>query len=182
MRAIVDKDAEKNSGRKFLEAAVRDAYYMADMTAAFLKSQGYRPSRKKADIQNMLPADSPTMLRARAVLLNLAAALRIASWERAGLRSELPADLPTSSEAFQRLLPPEIPDSPESKPVVPELGLQVFQTWLQRFSRSSRAALGTDIVLPIHTVTTDELLDALADVLFKNRHLADMKEKNSSES
>ena len=161
---------------------------MADMTAAFLKAYGHQPSRKRADTQGLLlKADpskmSPIMLQAHGFLLNLAAALRIASWERAGLRSELPADLPTADEAFQRLWPYEISTTPESGAIIPELAAQVFQAWLHLFSRSSRASLGTDIVLPIHAVAEvkDKLLDALADILFENRHLADMKE-NISES
>jgi hypothetical protein len=176
MRPVID-DAQRRSVERFLEAVIRDACHMADMTAAFLKDRGWRPSRKKADSHGVLPELNPTMSRAHGVLLNLAAALRIASWERAGLRSELSADLPSSTEAIQRLVPPESPDSSESAPVVPELSAQVFRTWLERFSRSSRATLGTDIVLPTNAVSEDELLDALADFLFENRHLADVREE-----
>ena len=54
--------------------------------------------------------------------------------------------------------------------------MKVFRTWLQRFSRSSRATLNADVLLPAKSVSKDELLDALADFLWANRHLADAKE------
>jgi len=182
MRAIInDNGAERLAVQRFLEAMIRDAIYMADITADFLEACGCRPSRKKGDTDNVpleihpMPKMSPIMRQAHGFLSNLAAALRIASWERAGLRSELPPDLPTTDEAFQRLLPSEISDSSEGELVEPELSAQVFNTWLQRFSRSSRASLGTDIVFPpIHAVAEDEdtLLDALADFLLKSSRLA----------
>ncbi len=176
MEPIVN-DVERRAVQRFLEAVIRDAYYMADLTAAFLEAQGFHPKRKRASSVSAVAEDSPTMTRAHGVLLNLAAALRIASWERAGLRSELPADLPASSEAFQNLMPSEVPGSSQDAPVTAELSERVFRTWLQRFSRSSRAALSTDVLLPANTVSEDELLDALADFLWENRHLADVKEK-----
>ncbi len=103
--------------------------------------------------------------------------MQILAWERAGLRPELPADLPTAEEAFRNLLPEEASGEEENAPVVPELSMKVFQTWLQRFSRSSRETLNTDVLLPAKAVSKDKLLDALADFLWANRHLADAKEE-----
>ena len=182
MRAIINKNAERLAVQRFLEAIIRDAIYVADLTADFLDNLGWKSSRKKGDTDNVpleihpMPKMSPVMLRAHGFLLNLAAALRLVSWERAGLRSELPADLPTANEAFQRLLPPEVSDSSESGLVIPELALQVFRVWLRQFSRNSQASLGIDITLPLHAVAEmeDKLLDILADFLLKNCRLADM--------
>ena len=127
---VNDNDAERLAVQRFIEAILHDAIYMADITAEFLKAQGYRPSRKKVDTQGLLlkvePSKmSPVILRAHGFLLNLAATLRLATWERAGLRSELPPDLPTVDEAFQRLVPPEASQEPESGLVIPELAMQV---------------------------------------------------------
>jgi hypothetical protein len=173
MQPIVD-DAQRRSVEGFLEAVVRDANYMADLTAAFLNAHGIRPKKGLGASGCALPANSSTLTRAHGVLMNMAAALRIRSWERAGLRPQLPADLPSSSEAFRNLVP-EVVGSPEGTPVVPELSAKVFRTWLQRFSRSSRAALSTDVMLPTKTVSQEDLLEALADFLWANRHLADVK-------
>ena len=103
--------------------------------------------------------------------------MQILAWERAGLRPELPADLPTAEEAFRNLLPPDTSEDSSNTPVVPELSMKVFRTWLQRFSRSSLATLGTDIMLPTSTASEDALLDALTDLLWNNRHLAKPKEQ-----
>jgi hypothetical protein len=82
----------------------------------------------------------------------------------------------TAKEAFQSLLPPETSEDPENTPIVPELSMKVFRIWLQRFSRSSRATLNTDVLLSTKEVSEDDLLDGLADLLWANRHLADVKE------
>jgi len=70
-------------------------------------------------------------------------------------------------------VPPEMPEATEgARRDVPELSSKVFRTWLRLFSRTSRAALNTDILLRRQTVCEEELLDALADFLWSNRHLA----------
>jgi hypothetical protein len=175
MEPIV-KDLERRTVENFLEAVIRDAYYMADLTAAFLKSQGFRPRRKHGRTSCVLCEGSPASTRVQGFLLNLAAALRIAAWERAGLQPDLPADLPNSAEAFQNVVPAEVPNDQEDAPFMPALYAKVLQTWLQRFSRSSRAALNADIMLPVKAVSEDELLDGLAEFLLANRHLADIQE------
>ena len=175
MQPIVD-DAQKRSVEKFIEAIIRNARYKAQLAAAFLEAQGFRPKKERVCSPSVEAENSPTRMRAQGFLLNLGAALQLASWERAGLRSELPADLPTSSEAFQNLVPPQVLGSSDGAPVTPDLSMKVFKTWLQLFSRSSRATLNTDVLLPTKAVSEDELLDALADFLWANRHLADVKE------
>ena len=172
-------DAEQRAVLKFLEAVIRDAHYMADLTTAFLEAQSV-PQRKNLASSGQVPAEDTSLSRrAEGVLLNLAAALRIASWERAGFRPALPADLPSSSEAFRNLVPPEMPEAAEgARTAVPELSRKVFRTWLRLFSRTSHATtLCTDVLLRMQTVGEDELLDALADFLWNNRHLAKIEER-----
>ena len=168
--------AQRRSVEKFLEAVIRDAHYKAKLAAAFLKECGFRPSKGRSNSTPSLPEGHRTRQRAECVLLNLGAAMQILAWERAGLRSELPPDLPTAEEAFQKLLPEETFGDEENTPVVPELSMKVFRTRLQRFSRSSRATLNADVLLPAKSVSKDELLDALADFLWANRHLTDAKD------
>ncbi len=172
MQPLVVDEAQKRSVEKFIEAVIRQARYQADLAAAFLLASGYRPCNKQLDPQHSLPEDHPTRQRAEHFLLNLGAAMQIAAWERAGLRPELPADLPTAEEAFRNALA----TGAEKPHLELELQSRVFRTWLQLFSRSSRRALGADILLPVSAVSEDELLEALADLLWNNRHLAEPEE------
>jgi hypothetical protein len=176
MQPVVD-DAERRSVERYLVAVTRDAQYMADTVADFLEAQGIRPRQNRSGDSCALPQKGETTTPVHAFLLNLAAALRIAMWERAGLRSELPADLPSSREAFQNLVPAESFHSSTGSSATPALAQTVFRTWLEQFSRSSRATLGTDVLLDAAGLSEDELLDALADFLYENRNLADMKEE-----
>jgi len=175
MKPIID-DAQRRSVERFVDAVIRNARYKAQLAAAFLESCGIRPKKKRANSDSPLPEDSATRMRAECFLLNLGAAMQILAWERAGLRSELPTDLPTIAEAFRNLMPAEAPSPSDNTTTKPELSMKVFRIWLQRFSRSSRSALSTDVLLPVNAVSEDKLLDELADFLLANRHLVDMKE------
>jgi hypothetical protein len=169
--------AEQRAVLRFLEVIVRDAFYMADLTSAFLKAHGFRARKSCAGSKQVSAEDTPQARRAKGFLLNLAAALRVASWDRAGFRPSLPADLPTWSEAVKNAVPPETPDiANNSVATTTDLPARVFRTWLQRFSRSSRATLNTDVLLSTKGVSEDDLLDALAELLWANRRLADVKE------
>lgn len=172
MQPLYVDEAQNRSVEKFIEAVIRQAHHQAELAAAILHASGYRPCRRQPNPEHLLPEGHPTRQRAECLLLNLGAAMQISAWERAGLRPELPGDLPTAEEAFQNLLPGDSVNAP----VVSELSLKVFRTWLQRFSRSSRGALGTDIVLRGAAVCEDELLEALADLLWNHRQLAVPKE------
>ena len=94
MQPLDVDDAQRRSVEKFLEAVIRDAHYKAKLAAAFLKYCGYRPSKSAVGHSTpSLPEDHRTRQRAECFLLNLGAAMQILAWERAGLRSELPAGL-----------------------------------------------------------------------------------------
>jgi len=164
---------------RFLEAVIRDAYHMADITAAFLKAQGFRP-RKRSQRSLGAPlaetdapsAETPVSRQARGFLLNLAAALRLARWEHSDLRPHLPSSLTTAAEAFRNLVPsPEDVTNSDGSEAVPPLSLEVFRTWLERFCQSGQTSIGADIVLKRDGVSEDELLDSLADFLWEHRHL-----------
>jgi hypothetical protein len=170
-------DPERQSVENFLAVVIRDAQFMANMTAAFLENHDIRPGKKQVKSAVYPTKGSMTLenpmedTRANAFLCNLGAALRIASWERTGLQPVLPADLPSSSEAFRNIVPPEMCGITEDVPDASEPYQKVLRIWLQQFSRSSHFSLGTDVYLSINTVEEDKLLDAVADLLWQNRHL-----------
>jgi hypothetical protein len=116
------------------------------------------------------------------MLLNLAAALRIAEWERAGLRSSLPADLPTASAAIRSALSPETADTANgSAATATDLSARVLRTWLEMFSYASRESLDTDVLMPVKSVAADELLESLADFLWTNHNLGASRSTNHAD-
>ena len=170
MRAVRNA-AESQVGERFIEGVIRDAHFMADLTAAFLNAHGFHPSEPSPP-EPLLPADDPLVRQAQTVLLNLAAAIRIARWEQAGLKELLPAELPSATEAFRSVLPAEVGDENGTGPTVTSaLSRKVFRVSLERFSNAGLRTIGTDMLLPTHAVSEDELLDALADLLWENRYL-----------
>jgi hypothetical protein len=76
--------------------------------------------------------------RANAFLCNLGAALRIASWERSGLKPALPVDLPSSFEAFRNVMPPEMSGTTVDVPFASEPYQKVFRTWCSSFPEAAR--------------------------------------------
>jgi hypothetical protein len=156
----------------FLEAVVHEASHKADLAAVFLtKYCGFRPRKDSVGPGTAAPEDDPIVRRARTVLLNLAAALRILEWERAGFQPALPPSLPTAAEAFSAVASQAEPAARENQSAALELSHSTLRTWLRCFSRSGRSTLGTDVLLPSAPVEKDDLLDALADLLWQNRHL-----------
>lgn len=173
MQAGTSTDEERQAVVRFLAAVIREAEYAADLVGRFLEAQELKRPKPVAELSEETgDVDSPKILRAKRFLLNLGAALRIAGWERAGLRGGLPADLPAASEAFRNLVPTAGSERPSNPGLSTDLSAKVFRTWVERFSRSSRTDLAVDMLLPLRSIPEEELLDALADLLWKHRHLS----------
>ncbi|QDU01716.1 hypothetical protein V6x_13980 [Gimesia chilikensis] len=169
------QDEQREMVTRFLEGVIRDAEYMADLTGRFLQAQGYRPKRRSK--QPGCAKEVPTGPAAD-FLLNLAASLRIAVWENAGLTDWLPNPLPPSRESYRATLS-QFVESRDGDRLenTRSLALQVFRTYHEQFAHTSRAELNTDVLLQCDGATEDELLDALADLLWENRHLASGEEE-----
>jgi hypothetical protein len=84
----------------------------------------------------------------------------------------LPADLPAAAEGFEHVVPAKNSDEDADPEPDTELPLQVFQTWVERFSHCSQETLGVDMLLAAAMLSPETLLDAIADFLWTNRHLA----------
>jgi hypothetical protein len=151
------------------DGIVRDAHYMADLTGQFLRSQGYGSARENPAAPVL---EEPPCGSAADFLLNVAAALRIGVWERAGLRDALPDPLPPSGEALAAAASHflECASKPKSTETL-GLSMQVFQVTQQHFARSGRQDLETDVLLSVEGLGEDELLERLADFLWEHRHL-----------
>jgi hypothetical protein len=97
------------------------------------------------------------------MLLNLAAALRLRSWERAGLAARFGAELPSSIDALAAAADcaMETPPATEVRARIPRT---VFRILLQHFALSGQADLGTDIV--VQSQPSNDLLDQVAALLW----------------
>jgi len=138
-----------------IQAVVRHAQYLADLTGAVLDASGLfstKPSR--------LPAG---------FLLEFSAVLELGLWEREGLREYFDDDLPMYQDAATELAarackgPAEF-EGPERTP----LSRQLFRLWLERFAWEADATLQANILLG--DVAGDQFATVLADFIWKNRH------------
>jgi hypothetical protein len=146
---------------RFLAQVIVSARHDADHVAAFLGSVRLKP-RKNKPVQ--LPAE---------FLLELAAILRLARWEQTGIHHLINRSLPSAREALRHLAirAKEAPDSFCLDVKLPpnDFAHQVFALWLMRCARSSVEELGVDVV--ISGADRKRVLDALADLIWKNRQL-----------
>jgi hypothetical protein len=175
----VSRGLDDLRAQRIVESVVASAHFAADLTAAFLRSHGVpRPGKRRATSAPSAPEDDALIARAKGFLLNLGAALRIVWRESSGLGPVLPAGLPTSSEAFRNLIPPEVNTSAGGTSwLTSDLSNGVLDASLRYFSRSSLGTIGADVHVPAQAaIPTDELLEGLADLLWANRHLGDLKE------
>src|SRR5262249_4419225 len=103
-------------------------------------SRGHRtdPPRRQ---RRRKPVALPTRF-----LLELAAVLRLAAWERQGFRRKLPDDLPTAEEAFADLLDRWTAQTPPSaNDADPPLLTQVVMTWFMCFAWNGWEELQVDV-------------------------------------
>jgi hypothetical protein len=160
---IVAPSVATRPARELIEAVVRDAQFMADLTAGFLDRLGALPPLKQ---RRKAPVALPD-----GFLLELAAVLRIGLWERAGLRDRLGLDLPPADQVLDDLVArfTQVPVEMRPERTCAGIVMDVFRTTLDRLAWGGRGELHADVVLGEHD---DELLlEALADVLWEQRHV-----------
>jgi hypothetical protein len=136
-----------------IEAVASQAESDADLVLAFLNEIGIHPT-----------PDCPVGLPP-GFLLDLGAALRLLEWERVGVRSHLQDGLPPArralTEAFR--FHQERPDRG------PSLSQRVMVLFVERFAWHGRRDWNAAIVLD--SLDDDAALDAVAEFLFKYRHI-----------
>ncbi len=103
-------------------------------------------------------------------LVDLGAALRLLSWEQAGLDPRQVAGLPDAHQALLDVLRAAVPpDRGGAEPALPpgELAARVLDAYIDHFAWAGRAELSADVLL--RAADEDLLLDALADFLWTHR-------------
>lgn len=115
--------------------------------------------------ENLKRADWRGVFSAK-VLLELAAALRILDWEKAGLvRQDM--ELPNGDEAIRQVLLNAASDE-----LQPDLSLRLVKIFAENFAWHAMRDLGAHVLLGRLSVDEDRLADCLAQLLLQNSHLA----------
>ena len=138
-----------------VRAIVRNSEFQAELTAATIDAMGIFKTKPVR-----LPAG---------FLLELAAVLQLGFWERQGLRTRLPADLPTYHEASQSLAeraakgPAEFDDL-QATPI----SHLVTRAFIENFAWEGPDHLGADVI--IGQVDEEQFADVLAEFVWQHRH------------
>ena len=159
--------AEHQAVVDFMAAVISEGWRKADAVAALLaaaRGQTFQPAREAPSF--LSAGEVPTGPIAE-LLSDVGAALRIAQWERAGLRPYLPAELPTAADAF-RCIQRKRQDPGTHQPV--DLADVQFSVWLKHFVWHARETLGSEVVHFGCPVESEALIDRLAEFLWTHRH------------
>lgn len=150
----------------------RNAEFQADLAAACLKAIDQRlRDAGHEDGCSGLPA---------AFLLELAAVAQLKYWELRGLRQLLPSEVPTASDASADLHRRVVLDPQKFfKGIDAPLARQIHQVWIEHFHWLEPELIEADIV--IGRVDEDKAVEALAQLLWQNRHSKNQKNDRTSE-
>jgi hypothetical protein len=155
--------APNRAALELIELIVREAMFMADLTAHFLERLGILPPPKE---RRENPVELPTEF-----LVELGAIVRLALWERAELRDRLDYGLPRAEHAladlFARFAGPV--HEAQSGEVTSRLASDVLRVSLRRLAWGGPEELHADVVLD--EPDGEVLLEALADLLWEHRHV-----------
>lgn len=149
-------------------AIAGEAARNADRVGQFLHALGLVPQKGQ-----------PPLALPRKFLLGLAAALRLLDWEIQGFHVHLDAGLPSAREALVRVFRAVFAAGSLEYHV--DLRRHVLGLFIERFAWNGRAELDADFALG--DVNEDELVEALADFLWSQRHalLATPRDENHHE-
>jgi hypothetical protein len=141
---------------ELLATAVCEASRDADRVGRFLHAHGLVTS-----------PDRPLYLP-DAFLLNLAASLRLLTWEMSSLQVHRDAGLPSAEQAlnetFRSLAESDVVESL----TLHDLSLRALALFIERFAWHGRRELDADMALDRYD--QDGMLDALAEFLWAHRH------------
>jgi hypothetical protein len=176
MPPLLAQDHTRRQISELAECLVHDAEYMARLTIRFIDLTGIFPPGQPGERPVALPAE---------FLLELAAVLRIAIWERDHLRDRIAADLPRAQDAYLELLERAAhrPDSFSSAMVSPPLHRRVIDATLRHLAWNGRRDLGADVLLGRPDEGDDDIaLEAMAEFLWARRHSAGDRPRVSREA
>src|SRR5581483_1101766 len=146
---------------QYLQAAYAEGQHVGALLCEWLDEFFAQIRRKNREFQ---PSSFPI-----GFLMETAALSQIRDWERQGLRSLLPADLPEYGEAYPWVLQ-RARENPHQflDPANALLWHYVAGVSRQHFAAAGRTMFGADIVCG--AVDEDALVNALAQLLWAHRH------------
>jgi hypothetical protein len=136
-----------------LRAIAAEAEADADRVALLVREMGYDPSPSKPVIMD------------RELLLFFGAALRLYSWEKAGIATHRDRGLPPASDLFTNAARALVEEG--KKPNGSELGILVMKMFVEDFAWNGRLDLGAPVALD--SLDEDTAVDALAELLWNRR-------------
>lgn len=116
---------------------------------------------------------TPTLTVPETFVLKLAACLRIYEWEQANLLSRLPPGLPSSAEVWADLL--DAGQTRRERFPARELARQVFSAWFWHMSWTTPPLAPRCDVVVRGVRGGEHLVDELAELLVKFRHLVEQR-------
>ncbi len=169
-------DARDAAVVEFLAAVILEGWRKADAVAALAATTRGQDSEPPMEAPSIVAADEVPAGPIADLVSGVGAALRIAQWERAGLRPFLPAELPAAVDAFRSILH-ERQDLKTHQPA--DLADVQLSVWLKHFAWHAGEILGSEIVQFGCPIESEALIDRLAEFLWAHRHgVPDVPEKN----
>ena len=153
-------DRSRQRAEQIIQGFAFNGAFHAALVGQFLEASGLIPSR---EARGRKPVAVPA-----GFLFELAGVLRLAYWEKLGLKDHLPSQLPSAAEALDDLLGRWSGNMPHPVRASAPILDQVLHTWFARFAWSGLEELEADVVLD--DADEEELLEALADFLWTHRH------------
>jgi hypothetical protein len=143
-----------------LLAIALDGKRDADLVGSFLNLLSETPAGRWAVKRPLpLPVD---------FLLGLGAALRLGFWEMIGIQVHRDAGMPAASEIIIDVL--SSVTNPEAAARTAQLPSRVLALSIEHFAWAGRLELNCDVT--VDPVDEDLFLEAMADFIWNNRHLA----------
>jgi hypothetical protein len=152
---------QRRDTESLLRAVLTEAHRQADLVAAFLVKIGFcpPPDRRGPGDTCALPQD---------MLLKLGALVRIYQWERAEMLPHLRADLPSSGQLLDDIEAQTQGDPPRFSGE--QVNREVLKAFLEQIAWSRVEGTSADLAM-VQSVATEQLLDQVARLLWRHRHL-----------
>jgi len=165
-KSVVDA-AERQAVTEYVAAVILEAWRQADLVAQLLHRVLGHDHMPATDTAGILAKSDLPVGPAVDFLLDLGALARVAECEDAKLSRHLPADFPAADEIRD-----EMRNALQGTSRYSSTGIsrRLLVTWLACFAWDGRNVLGGDVVVQGSPMESEDVIERLAEFLWKNRH------------